>query len=61
MKQSSILYAKFDCPVIRKPSYRVPKWWRHKKDFSEIMGFIQLFGRTYLKKVHMQKFGSLVH
>ena len=25
------------------------------------MGFIQLFGTTYLKKVHLQNFGSLVH
>ena len=40
---------------------RVPKWWRHKNDFSEIMGFIQLFGTTYLKKVHLQNVGSLVH
>ena len=24
-------------------SNRVWKWWRHKNDFSEVMGFIQLF------------------
>ena len=30
------------------------RWWRHKNDFSEIMGFIRLFGTTYLKKVHTQ-------
>ena len=39
---------------------RVLKWWRHKNDFSEIMGFIRLFGRTYRKKVHTPKNGSLV-
>ena len=32
-----------------------------KNDFSEIMGFIRLFGTTYLKKVHTQNIGSLVH
>ena len=36
------------------------RWWRHKNDFSESMGFIRSFGRTYLKKVRTQKFGSLV-
>ena len=40
---------------------RVLKWWRHKNDISEIMGFIQLIRTTYLKKVHTQKNGSLVH
>ena len=40
---------------------RVLKWWCHKNDFSEIMGFIWLFRTTYLKKVHRQKNGSLVH
>ena len=35
---------------------RVLKWWRRKNDFfSEIMGFIRLFGTTYLKNVHKQK------
>ena len=43
------------------PMHRVPKWWHHKNDFSEIMGFIQLFGTTYLKKVHTQNIVSLVH
>ena len=38
---------------------RVSKWWRHKHDFDEIMGFFQLFGTTCLNKVHMQKTGSL--
>ena len=33
----------------------------HKNDFAEIMGLFQLFRTTYLKKVHMQKIGSLVH
>ena len=33
----------------------------HKIDFAKIMGFIWLFGTTYLKKVHKQKIGSLVH
>ena len=32
----------------------VLKWWRHKSDFSEIMGFIRLFRTTYLKNVHTQ-------
>ena len=31
------------------------------KMFSETMGFIQLFGTTYLKKVHTHNIGSLVH
>ena len=35
--------------------------WRFKNDFSEIMGFIRSFRTTYLKKVHKQKIGSLVH
>ena len=34
---------------------RVLKWWCHKKDFSEIMGFIRLFGTTYQKKACTQK------
>ena len=34
----------------------VLKWWHHtKKDFSEIMGFIQLFRTSYLKKAQTQK------
>ena len=41
--------------------HRVPKWWRHKNDISEIMGFIRLFGTTYLKKVHKQNICSLVN
>ena len=41
--------------------YWVPKWWRHKNDFSEIMGSIRLFRTTYLKTVHTQNTGSLVH
>ena len=33
-----------------------------KKDFPpEIMGFIRLFGTTYLIKAHTQKYGPLVH
>ena len=28
------------------------KVWRHKSDFSEIIGFIRFFRTTYLKKVH---------
>ena len=40
---------------------RVLKWWRHKSDFSEIMGFIRFFGTSYLKKFHKQNIGSLVH
>ena len=34
-----------------------------KNDFAEIMGFVQLFRTTYLKKVHTQKNNncSLVH
>ena len=40
---------------------RVLKLWHHKNDLSEIMSFIRLSGITYLKKVHMQKTGSLVH
>ena len=35
------------------------KWWHHKNDFSEIMGFILFFWTTYLKIVHTQKIGSL--
>ena len=42
-------------------SYRVLNWWHHKNDSSEIMGFIHLFRTTYLKKVHTQNIGSLVH
>ena len=34
---------------------RVLKWWRQKNNFSEIMGFIRLFGTTYLKKVGTRK------
>ena len=41
-------------------SNRVLKWWRHKNDFSEIMGFIQLFGTTYLKKVHTRNIGKIL-
>ena len=33
----------------------------HKNDFVEIMGFIRWFRTTYLKKVHKQNIGSLVH
>ena len=41
---------------------RVLKWWRHENDFSKIMGFIRLFGTTYLKSFHTQIFFSyLVH
>ena len=32
-----------------------------RNDFSEIKGFILFFIKTYLKKVHMQNIGSLVH
>ena len=42
------------------PNYnRILKWWHHKIDFSEIMGyFIQLFGTTYNvsdKSSHVKK------
>ena len=56
-----VILAILETNVFNEISYRVPKWWHHKNDFSEIMGFIQLFGTTYLTKVHMQNFGSLVH
>ena len=42
-------------------SNRVLKWWHHKSDFSEIMRFIRLFRTTFLKKLHTQKYGSLLH
>ena len=32
-----------------------------QKWFFEIIGFIQLFGTTYLKNVHTDKIGSLLH
>ena len=41
--------------------YRVVKWWSHKYNVSEIMGLVQLFWTTYMRKIHIPKNGSLVH
>ena len=46
------LYQAKPMAEVRFDSNKVLKWWHHKNDFSEIMGFIRLFGTTYLKTVH---------
>ena len=49
-------YASQSCLVhlTKAADSRVLKWY-HKNDLSEIMGFIRLFGTTYLIKAHSQK------
>ena len=40
-----------DAPV----SYRVLKWWRHKNEVSEIMGFVRIFWKTNVQEASLPK------
>ena len=40
-----------DAPV----SYRVLKWWRHKNEISEIMGFVRIFWKTNVQEASLPK------
>ena len=36
-------------------SDRVLKWWRHKKEISEIMGFVRIFWKNNLQEAYLPK------
>ena len=36
-------------------SDRVLKWWRHKKEISEIMGFVRIFWKDNLQEAYLPK------
>ena len=40
--------------------YRVPKWWRHKNDFLEIMGFTEIFWKYMMKNAYLPKITILL-
>ena len=35
--------------------YRVLKWWRHKNEISEIMGFVRIFWKNNVQEVYLPK------
>ena len=35
--------------------YRVLKWWRHKNEFSEIMGFARIFWKNNVQEAYLPK------
>ena len=34
---------------------RVLKWWRHKKEISEIMGFVRIFWKNNVQEAYLPK------
>ena len=35
--------------------YRVLKWWRHKNEISEIMGFVRIFWKNNVQEAYLPK------
>ena len=38
-----------------KASNRVLKWWRHKNEISEIMGFVRIFWKNNVQEAYLPK------
>ena len=38
--------------------YRVPKWWRHKNEICEIMGFVKLFWKNNVQDAYSPKMSN---
>ena len=36
---------------------RVLKWWRHKNEISEIMGFVRIFWKNNVQEAYLPKMG----
>ena len=36
-------------------SHRVLKWWRHKNEISEIMGFVRIFWKSNVQEAYLPK------
>ena len=43
----------FDCD--RSRDHRVLKWWRHKNEISEIMGFVKIFWKNNVQEAYLPK------
>ena len=39
--------------------YRVQKWWRHKNEISEIMGFVRIFWKNNVQEAYLPKMSIL--
>ena len=37
------------------PNNRVLKWWRHKNEISEIMGFVRIFWKKNVQEAYLLK------
>ena len=37
---------------------RVPKWWRHKNEICEIMGFVKIFWKNNVQDAYSPKIGN---
>ena len=38
--------------------YRVPKWWRHKHEICEIIGFVEIFWKNNVQDVYSPKISN---
>ena len=41
--------------VAARSAIRVLKWWRHKHEISEIMGFVRIFWKNHVQEAHLPK------
>ena len=41
--------------------YRVLKWWRHKNEISEIMGFVRIFWKDNVQEAYLPKMSISGH
>ena len=42
-------------PLNTVPLNRVLKWWRHKNEISEIMGFVRIFWKKNVQEAYLPK------
>ena len=40
---------------VKKSANRVPKWWRHKNEICEIMGFVKIFWKNNVQDAYSPK------
>ena len=43
------------CKKAKANVNRVLKWWRHKNEISEIMGFVRIFYKNNVQEAYLRK------
>ena len=46
-------------PIISLNFHRVLKWWDHKNQISEIVGFVRIFWKNNVQETHLPKISIL--